>query len=105
MKWFRHVVRAMQLDVFPSRLAGCFLYDRPVEWLPNNYVGVLKSDCGSRTGHILGGDTWDTGGGLWLVLLRRGDGKVVAISDEAVNLYNDEEELQTGKPRESIVLV
>jgi hypothetical protein len=54
---------------------------------------------------ILGGDTWNTGGGLWLVLLKRADGKVVVISDEAVNLYGSEEELQTSQPTESIFLV
>ena len=30
---------------------------------------------------LLGGETWQSGGNLWLVILKRSDGKVVAISD------------------------
>jgi hypothetical protein len=32
----------------------------------------------------LGGETWQSGGGIWLVILRQGNGKLVVISDEAV---------------------
>jgi hypothetical protein len=55
---------------------------------------------------ILGGSTWNSGGGLWLVVLKRADGRAVAISDEAVNLFDNEDELQGGgQPIENIVLV
>jgi hypothetical protein len=54
---------------------------------------------------VLGGDTWDTGGGLWLVLKKRSDGRVVAISDEAINVYENDESVQTGLPLESVLLV
>ena len=32
----------------------------------------------------LSGETWQSGGGIWLVLLRQGNGKLVVISDEII---------------------
>ena len=55
--------------------------------------------------NILGGDSWNSGGEIWLVLLRRSDGRIVSISDESVNVYDDEEAMQTGPPSESVLLV
>lgn len=52
----------------------------------------------------LGGETWQSGGDMWMVLFRRSDGKVVGLTGEVVCLYADEELLQTGKPEESILL-
>jgi len=33
---------------------------------------------------VLGGDAWNSGGGIELVVIERPDGRVVAVSDEAV---------------------
>ena len=52
----------------------------------------------------LGGETWDSGGGITLVVIRRGDGKVVAISDESVCEYEDADALEGGTPSASITL-
>ena len=55
--------------------------------------------------NALGGDTWDSGGNVWLVLFRRADGKTVALSDECVCVYeNDEALLTTAEPQASILL-
>ena len=54
---------------------------------------------------LLGGDIWQSGGDIWLVILRRSDGKVVAISDELVAEYADEESLGAGEPGVFIGLV
>jgi len=32
----------------------------------------------------LSGEIWQSGGGIWLVLLRQGNGKLVVISDEII---------------------
>jgi hypothetical protein len=32
----------------------------------------------------LSGETWQSGGGIWLVLLKQGNGKLVVISDEII---------------------
>ena len=54
---------------------------------------------------LLDGETWNSGGDIWLVILRRADGKVVAISDEVVAEYADEEALGAGEPENQILLV
>lgn len=52
----------------------------------------------------LGGETWQSGGGIWLVLIRRSDGGIVAISDEVVCEYADEKALEEANPRVSVPL-
>ena len=54
---------------------------------------------------LLGGETWQSGGDVWLVIIRRPDGKVVAISDEAICEYPDEDAFGEGLPGISIGLV
>ena len=53
---------------------------------------------------LLGGETWNSGGDIWLVILKRADGKIVAISDELVAEYADETDLALGGPSNSILL-
>jgi hypothetical protein len=52
----------------------------------------------------LGGEPWQSGGDIWLVLFRRANGHVVVLSDEAVCEYSNEEALGTGQPVSSIIL-
>ena len=54
---------------------------------------------------LLGGETWQSGGDAWLVLIHRADGKIVAISDEVVCEYADGKALGTGEPEASIGLI
>lgn len=54
---------------------------------------------------VIGGDVWDSGGGICLVLKRRSDGKIAALSDEVVCVYKNNESLQGGKALESVLLV
>ena len=54
---------------------------------------------------LLGGETWQSGGDIWLVILKRADGKIVAISDEVVAEYADETDLALGGPSVQILLV
>jgi len=53
----------------------------------------------------LGGDAWNSGGGIWLAVVRRSDGRIVAVSDEAVCEYASEDDLLSGQPESSIFLV
>ncbi len=55
--------------------------------------------------NALGGDAWNSGGGIWLAVVRRSDGRIVAVSDEAVCEYASEGDLLTGQPESSIFLV
>jgi hypothetical protein len=53
--------------------------------------------------NALGGETWQSGGGIWLVLLRQGNGKLVVISDEAVCEYDNENHFEEAKPAKTIL--
>ena len=33
----------------------------------------------------LNGETWQSGGDTWLALIRRDDGRIIVISDDAMN--------------------
>jgi len=54
---------------------------------------------------VLGGDAWNSGGGIQLVVIERPDGRVVAVSDEVVCEYADRDALMHGRPSNSIMLV
>ncbi|TJY55311.1 hypothetical protein E4T66_21000 [Sinimarinibacterium sp. CAU 1509] len=41
-------------------------------------------------------ESWDSGGGILLDIVRLRDGTILAISDEAIVLYADEEDLVAG---------
>ena len=53
----------------------------------------------------LGGNTWQSGGDIWLVYLEKSDGKFVTVSDEVVCEFDDRASFESGKPANSIVLV
>lgn len=52
----------------------------------------------------LSGEAWQSGGGVWLVILRQGSGKLVAVSDEAVCEYDDEQNFEQSIPTKTILL-
>ena len=52
----------------------------------------------------LGGDTWQSGGGIWLIVKRTTDGRVVTISPEVVKEYENEEAFEEDRPKSSLVM-
>jgi hypothetical protein len=58
-----------------------------------------------RLAAVLGGDVWDSGGGVELIVIEKPDGRVVAVSDESVCEYADRDALESGQPSNSITLV
>lgn len=53
---------------------------------------------------ILGGDYFNSGGGVYLVYITRQDGKVVAFSDELVAVYDSVDNIGND-PITEIILV
>jgi hypothetical protein len=51
----------------------------------------MNEDQADAVAAALGGESWQSGGDIWLVVIRRQDGRVVVISDEAVCEYESEE--------------
>jgi hypothetical protein len=52
----------------------------------------------------LGGDAWQSGGGIWLIVKRTSDGRVVTISQEVVNEYANEEAFEEDRPKSSLMI-
>lgn len=53
---------------------------------------------------LLGGEPWQSGGDIWLVMVRRSDGHVVVFSGDVVCEYEDEEAFEASRPHASILL-
>jgi len=52
----------------------------------------------------LGGESWQSGGDIWLVVIRRLDESVVVISDESICEYPDESAFEHGRASTMIPL-
>ena len=52
----------------------------------------------------LGGYTWQSGGGIWLVLLERKDGALVVFSEEVICEYPSQEACDEGQSTATIRL-
>lgn len=70
--------------------------DRTARQPPNDVAQLAR---------LLGGQPWQSGGGIWLVVVRRADGRVVAVSDEVIFEYRSEEALLHGMQDTSIRLI
>lgn len=46
---------------------------------------------------IVGGEAWQSGGGIWVVTVHREDGSVIVFSGDAVCEYEDEEAFDAGR--------
>jgi len=57
----------------------------------------------TKLAEILGGETWQSGGDIWLVLIRRNDGHLIVFSDESVCEYESEEAFENAITASSIV--
>ena len=64
----------------------------------------MEEEQANAIAEAIGGETWQSGGDIWLVLVRRPDGHLVVISDEVVCEYSSEEALGTEQPLSNIVL-
>jgi len=57
----------------------------------------MEEDQAEAIAGALGGETWQSGGYIWLVVIRRQDGHLVVISDEAVCEYENQEAFDDAK--------
>lgn len=52
----------------------------------------------------LGGEHWQSGGGIWLVLLRPGDGRLIVVSGDSICEYPSDEAFDRGEASKMITL-
>jgi hypothetical protein len=53
---------------------------------------------------IVGGEAWQSGGGIYLVTVNRDDGSLVVFSGEAICEYANDEAFDASKPSKTILL-
>lgn len=53
---------------------------------------------------LLGGYSWQSGGGIYLVTVTRQDGSLVVFSEDAICEYENEEAFDSGSASKSISL-
>lgn len=64
----------------------------------------MDENQANAVAEALGGETWQSGGDIWLVVFRRSDGRVVVISDEVVCEYVNDDAFEAGDAETSIIL-
>ena len=64
----------------------------------------MDEDQATAIANALGGETWQSGGDIWLVLVKRSDGHVVVISDEVICEYDSEQAFENGRSSKAINL-
>ena len=59
----------------------------------------------TKIAEILGGEAWQSGGDLWLVIIHRADKHIIVISDEVICEYVSEDDFEKTKPTQTILIV
>jgi len=53
---------------------------------------------------VLGGNPWQSGGNIWLVVMDTSDGRVITFSDEVVIEYQSREAFENDQQKQSIII-
>ena len=64
----------------------------------------MDEEAAEAVANALGGDSWNSGGGIWLVIFKKPDGSLVVVSDEVVCDYESEEHFERSQPRQQMLL-
>jgi hypothetical protein len=56
----------------------------------------MNEQQANAVAEALCGSAWHSGGGIWLVLKERSDGRLVVISDEVVCEYTSQADFENG---------
>lgn len=64
----------------------------------------MNEEEAHKLAEILGGYTWQSGGGILLVIVRREDNRLVVFSGDVVCEYETEEAFDAGRADKTIML-
>ncbi len=67
--------------------------------LPSGKFGEIETNA---LASILGGYTWHSGGGIFVVLIKRSDGHIVSITDECICEYKSQDAFDENLPLRTI---
>ena len=65
----------------------------------------MEKDKAIQLAELLNGEAWNSGGGLYIVLIRNSLGGIVGITDDSICLYANEEALEEGFSEQAFLLV
>jgi hypothetical protein len=69
-----------------------------------NQEAIMDEARATSVADALGGEAWQSGGGIWLVLVRRPDGHVVVFSDESVCEYENQDAFDEARATTTVML-
>jgi hypothetical protein len=64
----------------------------------------MTEEQATAVAKALRGDTWQSGGGIWLVVFRRRDGKTVVLNDEVIKVYDNDSALDEDRSSSETLL-
>lgn len=64
----------------------------------------MDEKAANKLAAAIGGEVWQSGGGIHVVTLRRPDGSLVVFSEDLVAEYDDDEAFENSKPSTTILL-
>jgi hypothetical protein len=64
----------------------------------------MNEEQAKAVANSLGGRAWQSGGGIWLVLINRADGKLVVVSGDVICEYANQKDFDACRPSQSIML-
>jgi len=78
---------------------------RAREVIDAGFCGSDPEEAKARAvAEALGGEAWQSGGGIWLTVITKTDGHLVVISDDVICAYESEAAFEQGRPTTTIHL-
>jgi hypothetical protein len=65
----------------------------------------MTEERADKLAETLGGYAWNSGGGVWLVIVERADSHLVTLSDEVICEYENQDAMDENRVLTSILLV
>ena len=65
----------------------------------------MEKEKAQKLAELLNGDAWNSGGGLYIVLIHNSLGGIVGITDDSICLYANEQALEEGFSEQAFLLV
>lgn len=74
-------------------------------WYDLSFAGCSMDErTAEQLAVLVGGEAWQSGGGIWLVTVNREDGSLVVFSADAVCEYENDETFDAGRASKTIFL-
>ncbi len=64
----------------------------------------MDENTAEQLAAIVGGEAWQSGGGIWVVSVHREDGSLVVLGGDAICEYENDEALDASQAKQTIIL-